>query len=186
MNVNGFIMQKRSDTYYQGVEGDNWYLNYKYSKEIDTFFEENIEKAWWNEDYIDACNNTRFIQNYIGISKKENINYRILLCMTTKNMPQMVLTKELNMNFLGYDYADSGGSYYSAVLNDVISKRIPQFIDIHLNEYGLFETYESIMNFIKHRESLKKMECSQKKYLEEGDFVIYKLYEIKDFLQINL
>ena len=185
MNINGFIMQKRSDTYYQGVEGDNWYLNYKFSREIDNFFEENIEKAWCNEDYVDVCNDIRFIQKYINISQEKKINYRVLLCMTTKNIPQMVLTKELDMNFLGYDYADSGGSYYSAVLNDVISKRIPQFANIHLNKYGLFETYESIIDFIKIRGAMGKMECSQERYLEEGDFVIYKIYEIRNFLQIE-
>lgn len=100
-------------------------------------------------------------------------------------MPQMILSQKLNMNFLGYDYADSGGSYYSVVLNDVISKRIPQFANIHLNGYGLFETYENIVDFIRLRESLKKTECSQEGYLEEGDFVIYELYEIEDFLQIE-
>ena len=90
-----------------------------------------------------------------------------------------MLPDGINMSFLGYDYAYSGGSYYSAVLNDIIAKRILQFANIQMNKYGLFETYERVKEFINLRESMKKVECFQKEYLEEGDFVIYKLYEVK-------
>lgn len=178
MNVNGIIMQKKSRAYYQGIEGDNWYLNYEYSKELDKFFEENIEMAWRNSDYVDACNNMEYIQKYIDISKKNNVNYRILLCMTEKNQPKMKLPEEDNIIFLGYDYAYTGGSYYSAVLNDIISKRIPQFSKMKLNENGLFKTYEDIIDFISLRESIKKTSYMQDNLFEKGDFTVYKLYEI--------
>ena len=38
MLINGFIIQKKKDGLYQGVEGDNWYLNYCSNKEMDIFF----------------------------------------------------------------------------------------------------------------------------------------------------
>lgn len=179
MHINGLIIQKRiqNQRHYQGVEGDNWYLNFDL-KELGIFYEENIEKAWGDSDYVDVCNHLEFIQKYIFLSKSKNIDYRVLVCMTERKYPQMELPVELNMSFLGYDYAYSGGSYYSAVLNDIISKRIPQFANIQVNRYGLFETYEQVADFIKLRESMKKSECSQEEYLEEGDFIIYKLFEL--------
>lgn len=39
----------------------------------------------------------------------------------------------------GYDYAYQGGSYYSCVNNDIVSKRINEFKNIELNEFGLFD-----------------------------------------------
>lgn len=178
MYINGFIIQKQNQRFYQGVEGDNWYLNDDHAKELGAFYEENIEKAWENRDYVDVCNNIEYIKKYVFLTKSKNIDYRVLLCMTEKKFPQMVLPGETKMRFFGYDYAYSGGSYYSAVLNDVISKRIPQFANIPLNAYGLFETYEQITDFINLRSAMKKSECSQEQYLEEGDFTIYKLYEM--------
>ncbi len=80
---------------------------------------------------------------------------------------------------MGYDYAYSGGSYYSAVLNDIVTKRIPSFSHINLNSYGLFETYDKIIYFIKQRKAMKRKEHTQKEYLEEGDFTVFELYELK-------
>ncbi len=177
MKINGLVIQKRTEGLYQGIEGDNWYLNYTSFKELDIFFEENIEKAWEDDDYVDVCTDMEYIQKYINISLQENINYRVLMCVTEKEFPHMMLDTEKDIMFLGYDYAYSGGSYYSAILNDIISKRIPQFSDIKLNSYGLFELYEDVVNFVRFRETMKCNECSQTEYLEEGDFTIYKLYE---------
>ena len=39
---------------------------------------------------------------------------------------------------MGYDYAYQGGSYYSCVNNDIVLKRINEFKNIELNEFGLF------------------------------------------------
>ncbi len=179
MNINGFIMQKRNETFYQGVEGDNWYLNYDYSDEMDLFYEENIAKSWENTNYIDVCNDMNYIHQYINISKDKDIEYRILLCMTDRILPTMTLGTEMDLFFLGYDYAYAGGSYYSAILNDIISRRIPVFANIQLNNYGLFETYTEVINFVNTRQKIKGVECSMKEYIEDGDFVIYKLFEVK-------
>ena len=86
----------------------------------------------------------------------------------------MYTYKKIKMKFIGYDYAYSGGSFYSAVNNDVISKRIPNFINFRLNQHGLFETYDEINHFVKLRELLKDDIYT----FEEGNFIIYKLFEV--------
>lgn len=179
MNINGIIMQKRGECLYQGIEGHNWYLNHGGIKELDLFFYDNIEKAWENSIYVDACTDMKYIQRYIDISKKDNIDYRVLACITGKELPRMSLSEEIDMNFLGFDYAYSGGSYYSAVLNEIIFQRIPLFANIQLNKYGLFEAYDKIIDFINLRKTVKQKDCNEEEYLEEGDFIIYKLYELK-------
>lgn len=171
-------MQRQIKRYYQGVDGDNWYLNDGSFEELDNFYEENIEKAWEDNDYVDVCNNLEYLKKYIDISQKENIMYKSILCVTEKIFPQMTLLLDANIKFLGYDYAYPGGSYYSAILNDVIPKRIPEFIDIKLNSCGLFDTYEAVMEFVNLRKRLQGKKTVVTEYLEEGDFVIYKLYEI--------
>lgn len=176
MKINGLIIQRQTQRLYQGVDGDNWYLNYCTHKELDVFFKCNIEKAWDDNSYVDVCNNLEFIKKYSSISASENIKFKILACVTERQFPQMVL--EEKVKFLGYDYAYSGGSYYSAVLNDIISKRIPQFLDSSLNKYGLFDTYEEISAFINDRNSFNNTSGLQSEYIEEGDFIIYKLYEV--------
>ena len=104
------------------------------------------------------------------------IPIRLLLCYTNKKFP--ILNEEIIKGkkiFLGYDYADSGGSYYSSILNDVISKRIPEFKNISLNENGLFDSYDGIMGYLKAR----KMLIDKKKYdFDDGDFIIYRIEEV--------
>ena len=178
MLINGFIIQKKKDGLYQGVEGDNWYLNYCSNKEMDIFFEENIEKAWQNSDYVDVCEDIEYIKKYIELSENKEINYRILACITEKKMPQTIISSEVEMEFLGYDYAYAGGSYYSAILNDLISNRIKSFTDIQLNNFGLFGTYEEVRNFINRRRKMQEKDNIQEEYLEKGDYIIYELYEV--------
>lgn len=178
MYRNGFIIQKKEQRFYQDVDGDNWYLNYDYKNELGAFFEENISKTLEYSDYVDVCDNIEYIKKYIYFSRDKNIDYRVLLCVTERKFPQIVLPTASKKIFLGYDYAYSGGSYYSAVANDIIPLRRPEFARMQVNGYGLFETYEQITDFINLRTTLKQYECNHKQYLEEGDFIIYKLYEM--------
>jgi len=181
MNFNGLIIQKKDENYYKGIDGDNWYLNWDGFNELDDYFEENIEKASKDIRYVDVCNDMEYMQKYINLSK--NIKYRVLACMTEREFPQMMSETKLNMFFLGYDYAYSGGSYYSAVLNDIISKRILEFTHIKLNSNGLFDSFEEILDFVNLRNKIKKekteTKCSQAEYIEDGDYVIYKLFEVR-------
>lgn len=147
---------------------DNNFFEDYYSKEIDN--------AWENIDYIDCCTNMEYIHRYIEESKKMCIPIRLLLCYTSKKFPVLndkcIKGKKI---FLGYDYADSGGSYYSSVLNDVISKRIPEFKNISLNKNGLFDSYDEIMEYLKAR----RMLADKKNYdFDAGDFIVYRVEEI--------
>ena len=173
--INGIIFQKDECKEYMGVEGDNWYLNDVYPNTLGDYFNENIEKSWYNTDYVDVCSDKSFIDTYIKLSCSNNIKFRMLLCETEKEYPIMDVLC-WNKKFIGYDYAYLGGSYYSAVLNDICSRRIDEFAKIKLNEYGLFEKIEQLEDFISRRR--KYYQNSKKGIVEEGDFIIYKLYEI--------
>mgnify|MGYP000003036529 FL=1 len=177
LNCNGYIIQRNEVSYYKGIEGDNWYLNYCSDNNFfEDYYSKEIDKAWENIDYIDCCTNMEYIHRYIEESKKMCIPIRLLLCYTSKKFP--VLNDECIKGkkiFLGYDYADSGGSYYSSVLNDVISKRIPEFKNISLNKNGLFDSYDEIMEYLKAR----RMLADKKKYdFDAGDFIVYRVEEI--------
>ena len=173
--TNGIIFQSVDNRDYKGVEGDNWYLNDIFPDIFEDFYCKNIEKSWYDSDYVDVCNDYPFIKKYMELSKSENIKFRMLLCETDRVTPQLA-NINWNIKFIGYDYAYSGGSYYSAVYNDVYLKRIPQFMNFKLNCNGLFEDIDKITEFIRLREHM--INQGDNMVLEQGDFIIYKLYEV--------
>lgn len=176
---NGWIIQKYKDGLYKGIEGDNWFLNYEemIDKEIVNYFDENIDLAWADDGIVDVSNDFNYIKKCISIAKSKNIKFRVILCYTTRENPK-AKDDNLQTEFLGYDYAYSGGSYYSAVANDMIFRRIAIFEKFNLNSHGLFESSEEIMKFIVERR--KAVQNSTDLYFEDGDFIIYKLYELKN------
>lgn len=173
--INGIIIQRNQIGRYKGVEGDNWYLNDKYPELFEEYFCENIEKSWYDSDYVDVCTDIHFVEKYIELSRLNHIKFRVLLCETEKEKPN-IQNMVWKTRFIGYDYAYLGGSYYSAVLNDICSGRIEQFKDYILNSNGLFDNITDLKDFISKREHYKRQYGNQ--LIEEGDFVIYKLYEI--------
>lgn len=178
-NYNGYIVQRENNNDYRGVEGDNWYLNYESDDDFfRVYYDNKIDKAWENSYYVDCCADKSYIEKYIQESNKLGIRYRVLLCMTCKEYPFIdEQHKYQNSNFLGYDYAYSGGSYYSSVLNDIVSKRIDEFKAIRLNNYNLFEDYGAIKKFSTLRNEI--MLKDKENRLEKGDFIIYKLYDVE-------
>lgn len=174
---NGLVLQKRKAGFYQGIEGDNWFLNSEddIKKEIMEYYDEYIDLAWMSDDRVDVCNDVGYIKRCIDISKLRGIDYRNILCLTNKENPRMN-QEDLNTIFLGYDFAYTGGSYYSAILNDIVSKRIKEFQSIRLNDKGLFDSIENLLLFINKRNMIK--EKTEDYIIEDGDFVVYKLYEV--------
>lgn len=175
---NGYIIQKKPVSDYCGVDGDNWYLNYCSDKVyFEKFYDENIDKAWSNLDYVDCCSDVEYIRCCIEESLKLGIEFKVLLCSTSKKQPILEKRKLGRLGkVLGYDYAFSGGSYYSCILNDIISGRIREFNEINLNENGLFDSYEDAEKFMLFREEIKSTKMNY--VFEEGDFIIYKITEI--------
>lgn len=175
---NGYIIQIKAVSDYCGVEGDNWYLNYDSDKPyFKEFYDNNIDKAWYNSNFVDCCPDVEYMRHCIEESLKLGIEFRVLLCSTNRKEP---ILKKNGLgrlgNILGYDYAYSGGSYYSCILNDIMAERIEEFSRFHLNENGLFNSYEEAEAFGLYREKLKS--ASLDYIFEEGDFVIYKITEI--------
>ena len=70
--INGVIFQKKDDKKYQGVDGDNWYLNDNFNEEWLDELDEKVEKAWYDDDWVDVCADNIFIKKYINYSEKEH------------------------------------------------------------------------------------------------------------------
>ena len=173
--INGVIFQKKDDKIYQGVDGDNWYLNDNFNEEWLDELDEKVEKAWYDDDWVDVCADNIFIKKYINYSEKEHIDYRVLLCETEKSEPCFDTSELKSMIPIGYDYAYAGGSYYSALYNELHFDRNKCFESIKLNKYGLIDDYEELKRFI----SLRNQLITSGGDLESGEFIIYKLYEVK-------
>lgn len=185
MYINGVIIQLVKDNGYKGVDGsgfsynsaENWYLNnIEGCEEFEEYYDEYIGKTFYNTEgrsFVAVCNDWKYIENYIKVSTEKKLSFRIVLCETEIPEPIMEISPNMNLQFLGYDYAYAVGDNYSAVYNEIPFV----FSDFHLNNNGLFETEEEIREYISQRE---KFEKEHPKYtLEVGDFVIFKLYEVK-------
>jgi len=175
---NGYVVQRKGISDYYGIEGDNWYLNYcSENSYFENFYEDNIDKSWNDARYVDCCTNEAYLKNYIEESQKLGIEFNVLLCSTCKEFPYL---EELRLGnerkVLGYDCAYAGGSYYSCVLNDIISGRINAFCNITLNDNGLFNCYEDAEMFLKYRNRIKCENVND--IFEDGDFIIYKITKI--------
>lgn len=178
LNYNGYIIQKKNMTIYKGIEGDNWYLNYcTKNPYFVEFYNANIDKVWENPGYVDCCTDETHMKRYIEESRKIGIDFRILLCATNRSFPSIgKIELGRTGEILGYDYADSGGSYYSCILNDIISKRIEEFKRIRINKNGLFDTCEEAEEFGKYRKKLISLNSDYD--FEGGDFIVYEIAEI--------
>lgn len=175
---NGYIIQKAKTKGYCGIDGDNWYLNYcSENPYFEQFYDNNIGLGWEKVDFVECCTDLNYIQQYIEESKKLAIEYRVLLCSTNRSEPLLINKLDKEEKVLGFDCAYSGGSYYSCIVNDIISGRIEEFHSICLNENNLFSTYEEAVAFLQYRREIEA-EMPEGSF-EKGDFIIYKISEIK-------
>lgn len=185
MYFNGFIIQEYREGSYKGIDGSgfsentsrNWYLNDNevYQEQFEHYYDEYIGKTYWNLEphtWVAACTDLDYIYRYIEVSKELGIEYRVLLVKTDIPMPYLESDRGLETKFLGYDYAYENGDNYSAVYNEVPYV----FSEFKLNENGLFQTKEEILEYISKR---KEYEKTHEPYtLEVGDFSIFKVYEV--------
>lgn len=185
MFVNGIVIQSYTDNPYRGIDGSgfsektaqNWFFNYdeSTSETFEPYYDENIGKTYWNlssHSHVAACNDMDYVYKYVKEAEKRNIKYRLLLCETEIPEPIFVCP-DVEKIFLGYDYAYESGDNYSAVYNEIPYK-FPQF---KLNQYGLFQIKEEIDDYIAERERFKQTHPPLT--LEEGNFIIFRLHEIK-------
>ncbi|MBQ8826210.1 MAG: hypothetical protein IJ007_03870 [Oscillospiraceae bacterium] len=184
MYTNGIVIQSYKYSGYKGIDGSgfsansakNWYFNYddKLSEHFEPFYDENIGLTYYDiKEYthVSVCTDWQYINKYISESDSLGIKYRLLLCQTEIADPIMDMP-DLKKEFLGFDYAYANGDNYSAVYNE-IPFVFPQF---SLNQNGLFNTEKEIREYISQREKFK---AEHPPYtLEEGEFVIFKLYEL--------
>lgn len=190
---NGLIVKACHQTYedYLGIEGDCWSIDedtvgieQQERLYLDNYCSEYLNLSWEDDNFVDVCPNIDFVNRYVSAYLKANIKFDVLFCETNKTRPNC----HLNINnqsaecyiLIGFDYAYSGGSFYSCVFSDIYSKRIPEFLDIELNKYGLINTEEELANFIRTRNKLSIDD--EKGIFEKGNFTIYKLWRyVGDF-----
>jgi hypothetical protein len=176
-NVNGIIVQKLQEAEYQGIDGENWYLNYldgdDYYKD---YFDKHIDSNWRNQQSLDCCNDIGYIEAYGRKSRQIGVPFRLLLCATPKSCPLFLRDDTMLGKFIGYDYAYPGGSYYSCIKNDIVLRRIAGLLDMRLNEYGLIADERAMLDFINKRQQLTAQ--YPESMFEVGDFVIYKLWKL--------
>lgn len=177
MYCNGIIVRRKTDEKYKGVDscgaGENWYLSD--DPGFEAFYDENIERTYYNcpeGSWVSACTDLDYVRKYINESQKRGIKYRLILCETEIPQPQFD-PQGIEKTFLGYDYAYTGGDYYSAVYQEVPYV----FAHFALNENGLFETEDEIKAYLADREEFVRTHPPLS--LEVGDFTVYKLWEIQ-------
>ena len=175
--VNGIVIQKLVDNAsgYRGIDGldysMNWYLCIDPGcEDLEKYVDENIELTYYDigdGECIAACTDIGFIKKWAERSS----NFRLLLCETDVPRPVMEMPK-CSKKFLGYDYAYTGGDFYSAVYHEIPSG----FSQFELNENGLFASMEEMERYLSARREFEA--CHPANTLETGDFVVYRLWEL--------
>lgn len=176
---------------YYGIEGDNWPID-KYSENLDKsdinfikeFIYENVDNVAEYNRCTAVCNDIDFINYYIDCCYKANFIIDIFFVETELSSPICKINPIGNENFefLGFDYAFPADDYFSSIFQEY--KIISQFGNFVLNENGLFSTEEQIQEYIQTREELKNTEF--KTYLEQGKFIIYKVWTYVGELPITI
>lgn len=179
---------------YLGVEGDCWNIDedtegidQQEGKFLNNYCSENVNISWSDDNVVEVSCDINFVNRYVNAYLKANIQFIVLFCKTNKTIPNCHLNIENQTNdnliFIGFDYAYSGGSFYSCVFSDLFSKRIPELLDIELNEYGLINSEEELSNFIKRRNEL--IINDEADMFEVGEFTVYKLWMYVGDFPIN-
>lgn len=185
---NGFLIREYYDTVilpYKGVNGYSWPLLYTDVKNVDNnevdslnkYYKDYIDKSWQKE-YCDLD----YVKKYVNKCKELKIKIDVIFCMTTIKRPLFKNPDEYlgENNFLGYDYAYPGGSFYSCIYYELVNKEIKEFYDIKLNENGLLKTEEELKDYIIRRKELSDKNDPR---LELGDFIEYKLWDCNEIFK---
>lgn len=129
------------------------------------------------------------LQSYLELCVCQDIPVRVLYCEVLSTEQQRYDSALHNRfatpsSLLGYDYAYPNGDYYSAVLNDLITRDLCFRVNFRnrLNPYGLFSLLKDMTEFIAERELMKSFLKPEEKgtLFEEGFFSIFRLFRVKD------
>lgn len=123
--------------------------------------------------------------NYYKACLKQIDGVRLLYCEASAQNVQYcsALHQQYGKpsSFLGYDYAYPSGSYYSAIVNDIIYRATPLSKNwkAQLNQYGLFSTQEALCGFIHDRSFLVSNDTIPYSY-ERGNFIVFRIFSVND------
>jgi hypothetical protein len=194
---NGFIVKSVEEIYrnYSGIEGNCWNIDedtegieVQERKYLYNYYSQYIDLSWTDENHVDVCSDIKFINRYISTYLKANVKFEVLFCETLNERPSFNQFMESqttdNFTFIGFDYAYPGGSFYSCVFSEVYSKRISAFLNIELNKFGLINSEEELLDFIKRRDELILKD--EQGIFEKGKFIIYKLWKYIGAFPVNI
>ena len=68
---NGYIFQRATSSIYQGIDGDNWYLNYcSDNTYFAKFHEDTIDNGIGNPESVECCIDVDYMRRCVEESKK--------------------------------------------------------------------------------------------------------------------
>lgn len=191
--TNGFLIiegkknHRSKNLNYQGIEGNVWPLDLDSSNveknELEfllSYIDNNVTSF---SDYmrVDVINNIEVLNRYINACNRAELKISVLLCETEKKSPLITISNEVlnkDFTFIGFDYGYCGSDYYSCVNSDI--GRIVEMNSLEVNEFGLFDTEEGIIEFINLRTYLKNTCLGNRFELGPDEcFTIYKLWKYK-------
>lgn len=191
--TNGFVIiedkknNRSKNSNYQGIEGDVWPLDLE-SPNVEknelqfliNYIDNNVTSF---SDYMnaDVINNIKILNRYINACNRAELKIAVLLCETERKSPTLTVSSEVlkkDFTFIGFDYGYCGSDYYSCVNSDI--GRIIEMNNLKVNEFGLFDTEEGIIEFINVRTYLKNT-CLENRFELGHDecYTIYKLWKYK-------
>lgn len=167
-NANGFLVTKVPQQYegsvkYSGIETGPWPLDEyivqeKMSDEEFQQYENVMDNFWLDVKLM----NKQQMESYVKICREMKESVRILYIETkgTEVSYDLYLHEQYAKTecFLGYDVGQCGGDYYSALLMDIILRPelLGEQFGKYLNQYGLFNEIEDVIEYIEMREKLKE------------------------------
>lgn len=182
---NGFLVtsspEKIGDAVYHGVDTEPWPLGT--SLQISSQWLQQEEACYLNLSFVFLAGLNDTVTYFKACQNQ--INSSMVLCCEI-SAPNMQYKLELHKQygksskFLGYDYAYPSGSYYSAIVNDIICRTTPlsKQRKTELNQNGLFSTEDALCGFIRDR-GLAVSQDKPPYFYEHGDFVAFRLFYVE-------
>jgi hypothetical protein len=114
----------------------------------------------------------------------KSIPAKLLLVKTIFCHPKVIIPTGTKWQFLGYDVGCPGGSWYSAISDEILSQPIFNDWRCYLNENKLFKRMCDALNFLNFRRNILNSDCDVD--IETGvEVTVIGLWQFQGFLKIG-
>ena len=182
---NGFIVIRNPAGQYSGVDNDAWPLELEEMNDLDiqSIHQRITDQCYihYNKPFAILMTDQEEVSLYKNKCEEKGGQPVVLYCETPMKEPgfnaELSRRYALEENFIGYDYADKQPEYHSCIKNELLYHPfIYSFKVSQLNSAGLFSRYHQVCEFISEREKI--MQSPDNRYLETGDFIVFKLFTV--------